>query len=262
MHRFILTTFALLALLVFSGGCGSSSDSESGSAAPESGSTSEPEPEPVELDVVVDKPSDGDTVRYPKVRVEGTVQPADADLRINNRSVNVDSDGSFSKAVNLEIGDNPINVRASVAGSTDRASEDLTVIRRRTPAEQRAFRAAQERKRQERIANLRANAQTIDPELLQKNPDKYAGTPVAITGEIFQIQEGGDNFLLMNTKCETEYDITICDGPTVHVVYGFDTDKTEDDLTTIYGIVEGGYEYDTQAGGTNYVASVKAQIIE
>ena len=83
------------------------------------------------------------------------------------------------------------------------------------------------------------------------------------SGEIFQIQEdGGDNFFLINTECETEFDIRLCDGPTVHVTYDESTDKTEDDFVTVYGIVEGGYEYDTSIGGSNFVASVDAEIIE
>jgi len=31
---------------------------------------------------------------------------------------------------------------------------------------------------------------------------------------------------------------------------------------TVYGRVQGGYEYDTSTGGSNYVGHIKARIIE
>jgi hypothetical protein len=220
------------------------------------------EPAEPELDVTIDRPGEFAELRKSKVRVHGAVQPAGAGVKVNGRSAIVQPDGTWSKVVHLDVGENPISVSAALAGSTDRVNDDLTVTRRRTAAERAAFRAAQERKRQERLATLRASAQAIDTELLQKNPDKHTGETVAVTGEIFQIQEGGDNFLLMNTGCETEYDIRICDGPTVHVTYDGETRFTEDDLLTVYGTVNGGLDYDTAIGGSNFVASIDGEILE
>ena len=46
------------------------------------------------------------------------------------------------------------------------------------------------------------------------------------------------------------------------MTYPFPTDKTEEDLVTVYGVAAGGHEYDTQIGGSNFVGSIDARIIE
>ena len=40
------------------------------------------------------------------------------------------------------------------------------------------------------------------------------------------------------------------------------TSKAEEDLVTVYGTVTGGLDYDTAVGGSNFVASIEADIIE
>jgi hypothetical protein len=216
-------------------------------------------PKEVTIDFVE---QDGMTVHRKRIVLSGTVSPARATVSVKNKTVTSDAKGDFRIPVPLrEIGENMIYLDARKPGWKS-AHETLYVSRALTVAE-RAARAERRRQRREAaLAELRASAEALDPELFQKDPDRYYGKKLIMTGEIFQIQEGGDNFLLMDTECSTEYDITICDGPTVYVSYSFPTDKTEEDLVTVYGVAQGGYEYETQIGGSNYVGWIEAKIIE
>jgi hypothetical protein len=258
MLRLCVAALAVLAFLV--AGCGTETDSAVDRPA---SSAVADEPRDESPEVTIESPSDGDETTSATAMITGTASPPDAEIRIGSRTATTDAGGSWEREVKLDLGDNTIEVIASAPGSSETADAEITVTRKRTAAERKAFRAAQERRRLARLDRLRANAREIDPKQLQKNPDRYAGDQVVITGEIFQIQEGdGENFFLMNTECETEFDITFCNGPTVHVTYGFSTEKTEEDIVTVYGTVAGGYGYDTQSGGTNFVGSVEAKIIE
>ena len=258
MLRLCIATLAVLAFLA--AGCGTETDDTADRPA---SSVSADEPRDVSPDVSIDSPSDGDETTSATMMITGTASPPEAEIRIGSRTATPDARGAWEREIKLELGENAIDVVASVPGSSETADAGITVTRKRTAAQRKAFRAAQERRRLARLDRLRANARAIDPKQLQKSPDRYTGDEVMITGEIFQIQErDGDNFFLMNTECETEYEVTFCNGPTVHVTYGFSTEKTEDDIVTVYGTVAGGYEYDTQIGGTNFVGSVEARIIE
>jgi hypothetical protein len=208
---------------------------------------------------------DGDTVTGRRLELTGVVSEPGAEIDAgNDQSTTADEQGHFSLTVRLEaIGENTFFVAARKPGFTS-DNGTIYVTRRRTAAERQALRERRIERQARLEAELRATAQWLDPELLQKNPDKYAGERVVMTGEVMQIREGDvdGSFLLMNTGCETEYEVRICDGPLVHVSYDGETDKTEDDLVTVYGTVEGGLEYETQMGGSNYVGSIEGGIIE
>jgi hypothetical protein len=236
-------------------GCGSSEEQGASTAT-----TKTQESKTIELLKL--NPDDGDTIQDPIVLVTGKVNEPGANVEVGDKELKADEDGTFRVRIRLEVGDNDIDILATKGGPYLPAQQTITLTRELSPAE-RKERAERRRAREEaKLAELRANAQQIDPGLLQKDPDRYYGETVVMTGEIFQIQEGGGNFLLMSTECDTEYDITLCDGPDVYVSYDFSTDKQEEDLVTVYGIVKGGKEYDTQIGGSNYVAHIKARIIE
>lgn len=258
-------------------GCGGSSSGSSSNAAetqkPTEGDRVAKRAE--QLDVVVDEPSDEQETTKTSILISGTVTPADAKVVVvNGDEPSPSPDGRWKTRLDLELGRNFVGAKASVDGTTVTASDSVNVTRKRTAAQSVAYKAAQARKRvarkaaqarkrEERLTSLRANAQAIAPKLLQKNPDKYSDEQVVVSGEIFQIQEGqGDNFFLINTECTTEFEVRLCDGPTVHVAYDSETSKGEDDLVTVYGTVIGGLDYDTAAGGSNYVASIEADIIE
>lgn len=241
---------AVMAVLI--AGCAEDEGEDGG------GSKAPAEPKEVELHVN----EDGERVEAKSIVVTGKVSPPGAEVQVADKEVTADGRGIFRARVGLpEVGQNTIFVDARKPGF-ESADETIYVTRELTAA-QRAARAERRRQRREaELAELRASAEWLDPELFQKNPDRYIGQSLAMSGEIFQIQEGGGNFFLMDTACTTEYDITICDGPTVYVTYGFPTDKTEQDLVTVYGEAMGRYEYETQIGGSNYVGWIEGRIIE
>jgi hypothetical protein len=255
------TATAAVAILATSAGLAGCSGDDDDADSPRAAETQRKEPEkPKELTIAaIDR--DGSTIHAKSVVLVGRVSEPGATVHVGEKDVVAKADGTFEARVRLKVGENPIGIDASKPG-LESASRTVWVTRALT-ARERAARAQRRRQRREAaLAELKATAQQLDPKLFQKDPDRYAGQKVVMTGQIFQIQEGGDNFFLMDTLCSTDYDITVCDGPTVYVTYDFRTDKTEDDLVTVYGTVVGGFEYDTQIGGSNYVGHISARVIE
>jgi hypothetical protein len=91
-----------------------------------------------EVRLSIAKPRDGQSVRTSKLNVRGTVTPADAEIRVNERPVRL-RDGAFHTTVRLHRGRNRINI---VAKSPKRTSDirDIIVKRLRTRAESAAIR--------------------------------------------------------------------------------------------------------------------------
>lgn len=248
-----------MALAIAVPACGGESGGDASTAERARSTTPEPPPE---LELAVNE--DGESVKGKSVLVTGRVEPGQAEVLVNGERVLTDDSGRFKKRAGLpDVGENVITIKATKEGF-DSVTETIRVTRRRTSAEIAASRERRRKARERRLATLRNEARAIPPREFQKDPDRHTGDSVVMSGQIFQIQEGRDedNFFLMNTECSTEFDITLCDGPTVYVSYDFSTKFTEDSLVTVYGVVEGGYEYDTQIGGSNYVGHIRAEIIE
>ncbi len=247
------TTFTATALIVALAGCGSSSTAEP--TRDQASSTTEETPDVV---LTIERPDDHSDVHSKRVRLGGTVDPPTATVEVAGRDAIV-RDGRWQKTVTwLERGSNKLIVTASAPGhALDTA--DVTVIRRRTQAEIAAAREARRLRAQRREASFRASARRIDYDQLLKDPERFSGEKVVYTGKILQVrEEGGSGFMLLQVTCD-EYGF--CDDP-IYVEYEDSTDSAEDDEVTVYGIVRGGYEYDTQAGGSNFVPSVEARYID
>ena len=92
---------------------------------------------------------------------------------------------------------------------------------------------------------------------LDKNPDKYSGDSLKLSGKVFQISEGhsSGNFLLMYVGGEYEIDQVL------YVEYENDTNIVKDDWITVYGVCEGSYSYSTRIG-ENTVPSLYAVELE
>ena len=245
------TTLTAAALLVALAGCGSTDEPTTEQEA----STTTQTPDVV---LTIDRPDDHSDVRSKRVRLAGTVDPPDATVEVAGRDATVRG-GRWSKTVTwLERGTNKLIVTAAAPGhGLDTA--DVTVIRKRTQAEIAAAREARRLRAQRREATFRASARRIDYDQLLKDPDKFSGEKVVYSGKILQVrEEGGSGFMLLQVTCD-EYGF--CDDP-IYVEYEDPIDSAEDDEVTVYGVVRGGYEYDTQAGGSNYVPSVEARYID
>jgi hypothetical protein len=220
---------------------------------------------------------DGDWIEVSSstVLLRGTATPADAELAINDDVVSI-VNGKWAKRVPLDVGRNTVKVGTAVDGNE--TSTTFVVTRKQTAAERAAARVRAEkaavrlraqlaRERAEaaaaraaKEANFKSSAVAIPYNQLLKDPDSYSGKHVAYSGEIFQIQQSGDSgFMLVSTTCD-DYDFC---SDEIYVKYsGVRVRGAKGDKVTLYGTAKGGYEYDTQGGGTNYVPQVNAKYID
>ena len=91
------------------------------------------------------------------------------------------------------------------------------------------------------------NCQDISYKELNKNPDKYYGENIKVSGKVMQIYEGSTNYLLMYV--DGDY------SQLFYVEYYNDTNIVEDDWITVYGVCAGSHSYETRIG-TNTVPSM------
>jgi hypothetical protein len=210
---------------------------------------------PVEVDV--SSPDSGATLRKPRVVVRGTVTPG-AHVDLNGHSV-ASHGGRWRKTVKLDLGDNELNIAATKDGYED-GSYTLTVTRERSAAELAAIRRKRAEARAAAEANFKAQAQTIAYNQLKKDADRYAGTKVKFTGQIFQIQEdqylGGIMLLSVTNEGYGLWD------DNVWINYDHPIKSAEEDVVTVYGVIKGAKSYETQIGGETYVPEVDARYID
>ncbi|MBR0471802.1 MAG: zinc-ribbon domain-containing protein [Methanosphaera sp.] len=102
----------------------------------------------------------------------------------------------------------------------------------------------------------KAKCKEINYKEINKNPDKYVGEYIKVSGKVMQISESSSygNSLLMYVGGDYSQ--------LVYVEYLNETNIVEDDWITVYGICEGSYTYDTKIGGSNTVPYVKGGILE
>lgn len=102
----------------------------------------------------------------------------------------------------------------------------------------------------------RSACKEINYKELNKNPDRYDGTNLKLSGRIMQISEGHSdgNFMLMYVNDDYNQ--------LAYVEYYNDTNFVEDDWVTVYGVGAGSYSYSTTSGGYNTVPAVYGAILE
>ena len=81
---------------------------------------------PQNAPVSVDENSDGQTVRVNLVKFTGTTPSPDAIVLVNNNAVTVDSSGNYYVYLNLQKGQNTIEVKTSTAAQT--TTKDITIL--------------------------------------------------------------------------------------------------------------------------------------
>lgn len=94
--------------------------------------------------------------------------------------------------------------------------------------------------------------------VLKKNPDKYAGQRLAITGKITQIfEEDGVTFMLVSiTKVSYGWEDPVA------VFYEGTIDAYEDDIVSAWGECSGSYEYTSVAGWQLSVPGMLGKYVE
>jgi Glucodextranase, domain B len=235
---------------------------------PTSKTTSRATPTVKPVAFTVDAPAQSSTIHRARITLRGTADPQ-ADLTIDDHAVRVEPNGRWHRTVGLHLGSNDFYATATKAGA-EKTTMAMSVLRKRSASELRAFRRARAIKRAKRlaakraaaarrIANFKASATTLPYKQLEKNPDRHVGEKVKYTGQIFQIQEdGGSTWLLLSV---TDLGYGMWDD---HVWVNYDGTITgaEDDMITIYGTVAGEKSYETQIGGETYVPEVDARYID
>lgn len=121
-------------------------------------------------------------------------------------------------------------------------------------AEEKARKEKEEKERKAKAKqeekNFKAKCKTYTYQQIARNPEKFKGTNVKLTGEVVQALYGDDSVdLRVNITKQGTYYISYTD--TVYVTY--DTEEgedkiLEDDIITIYGTSLGEYSYTSTVG--------------
>lgn len=192
--------------------------------------------------------SEGGTVYSGELTVRGVAVPG---AKVSVRGAPATLDGSrFSAQVNVNPGRNAIFIRA-VHPQYAPSGRRLIVVRQLTAAEREAI-AEQKR------ADFINSTTSIAYAQLSKNPDRYSGTKVRYYGEILQIQEDALGGIMLLSVTDLGYDVWT---DNVWVNYEGNIRSAEGDKLTIYGVVVGTKEYETQIGGQTYVPEIDARYI-
>ncbi len=262
MRHPLTSGVALAAVLALSlSACGGSSEGSKASIT-----------EGAPLEITVDKLPE--LIYEKSVDISGTVTPG-ATVTIEGEgddviTPEVSPDGNWKSTVRApEIGFNFYRVVVSKEGheddyrgvGVDRADEQAQAARvKRERRAELKRRATEAKRRAQEVRKYKSSARTIPYNQLTKNADRYAGDRVKFTGQIFQIQEDGDDGGMMLLAVTDEgYDIWT---DNVWVNYDRSIKSAEDDIVTVYGEIDGSRSYDTQIGGETYVPEMTAEYIE
>lgn len=103
--------------------------------------------------------------------------------------------------------------------------------------------------------DFKAQCKEVDFNKLDKNPDKYTGEKLKVTGKIIQIMEN-NNGGVMRLALDDYYD------DVVFVAYTGTNDFVEDDYVTVYGYCEGSYTYESTIGASITLPKIDAMYLE
>lgn len=197
--------------------------------------------------------------------VRGEVDPATATVgwhrtgRQSTTPVSVHPDGTFTTRLPThKSGANDFVIEAEQSGYR-KDDHIVGVIRKLSPAQLAAQRAARERARAAARQSFINRATTIPYNQLEKNADRYKGKRVVYRGQIFQIQEDGDNGGIMLLSV-TDEGYGFWDD-NIWIDYDHSIRSAKDDIITVYGRITGQQSYETQIGGETYVPRMRAKYI-
>lgn len=95
------------------------------------------------------------------------------------------------------------------------------------------------------ITSLQNTATTIDFKQLNKNPDSFTGQTVMFTGKIVQIQESNGEGMIRLSVTKDSYDWSFSD--IIYIDYQGHNDSVQDDVVTVYGVINGSHTYKSVA---------------
>lgn len=104
--------------------------------------------------------------------------------------------------------------------------------------------------------------ETYTYEQIARDPEKYRGKYAKLTGEVFQVMEGGDDYTLLVNITKQNY----FQDDSVYVAYTKHTSDEsrilEDDVVTMYGELSGTYTYETVMGAEVTIPLLLAEYID
>lgn len=130
-------------------------------------------------------------------------------------------------------------------------------------AEEQAKKEAEEKAKAEEEQNFKASCQTYTYEQMARNPEKFKGTNVKLTGEVVQALYNSNSVdLRVNITKKGNYSSYYTD--TVYITYNTvaGEDKIlDDDIITIYGTAMGDYSYTSTIGAKITLPLISAKYI-
>jgi hypothetical protein len=183
-------------------------------------------------------PSDKIEVEESRVTVSGKTLPG-ASATLNERPLDVQSDGTFSTVVEIPLGISVFEVVASAEGhSPGESSRSVTRV--------------------ETAAAYQASCQLAPSKALMKNPDAYSGKRLRAVGKITNIME-------QNGETTIQMDITRGSygfwNDSIMVFYKGTTPFVQDDIVQVWGDCGGRYSYTSVAGWELTVPLIQAKYV-
>ena len=106
----------------------------------------------------------------------------------------------------------------------------------------------------------KSQAKTIDFKQLNKNPDAFKGTITKFTGQIVQIQESNGQGVIRISVTKESYGWSPSD--IVFVSYIGHNEYVENDIITVYGIIQGNHTYTSQANYSITIPGLQGCVIK
>jgi Protein of unknown function (DUF2510)/Glucodextranase, domain B len=173
-----------------------------------------------------------------------------ASVHVNGQRVPVHGT-NWSVTVHLNQGENTEQIEASLPGHTS-SNESITVTRNESPAEEAA-------KHEHEEQEYKAKAETVSFAELNKDTQRYVGHVVTYEGQVFQIQEEGEEGGWMLVEV-TKGEFGLWSNP-VYVTFHRRLKANEKSIVTFWGEVKGTKSYETKIGGNNEVPEIDAKYV-
>lgn len=130
--------------------------------------------------------------------------------------------------------------------------------------EQKQKEAEEKAKKEQEERDFKESCNTYTYEQMARNPEKFKGTNVKLTGEVVQVLYGSSSVdLRVNITKQGQYSTYYTD--TVYITYypSSDEDKIlEDDIITVYGTSQGDYTYTSTIGAKVTLPLIYAKYVQ
>lgn len=163
----------------------------------------------------------------------------------------------------IQVSNNNLENNTQNTIQTPKETEEEKQEREKKEAEEKAKKEKEEKENKAKEEKeFKASCKSYTYKEIARNPDKYIGKPIKITGKVIQVLEGWFNSVELRvdmTKDEYGYY-----DDTVYCTYTYTDgeDKIlEDDIVTIYGICQGTTSYESVLGSTITLPKIEVKYL-